>query len=165
MGTMSADTNSASPVNITTTPKVSSIPTIALQITRKSGDRFLDACAELQQCLHRTTNTGNGSQSKPLHEQIFEALTSERCSSHPMISQYLDQLLSSSLSEIEKKAATLLFHENDKSLKLGQFFTVLSEDKNKMLTRSGLQSLFRTILTSITLSLQTPDQLNENSEK
>jgi Ca2+-binding EF-hand superfamily protein len=42
---------------------------------------------------------------------------------------------------------------------------MLSVDKNKMLTRTGLLSLFRTILTSITLSLQTPDHLNENSEK
>ena len=162
---MSVDANNASSTDTSALSKASPIPTIALQITRKSGDRFLEACAELKQCLHRTNLESDPQHSKPLHEQIFDAMTSEHCSSHPMISQYLDQLLSSSLSEIEKKAATLLFHESDKSVKLGHLFTVLSVDKNKTLTRSGLLSLFRTILTSITLSLQTTDHLNENSEK
>ena len=77
--------------------------------------------------------------------------------------QYLEHLHSSSLSEVEKKAATLLFHESDKSAKLGHLFAALSADENKTLTRSGLISLFRTILTSITLTLQSSDHLKENS--
>lgn len=144
-------------------PQVPPIPSIALQITRINGDRFLEACAALKQCLnHRSTND---SANVPLHEQIFDALTSEECRSHPVISQYLEHLQSSSLSEIEKKAATLLFHESDKSVKLGHLFTVLSANKNKSLTRSSLISMFRTILTTITLSLQSSDNLIENSEK
>jgi hypothetical protein len=63
------------------------------------------------------------------------------------------------------KAATLLFHESDKSTKLGHLFTALSEDKDKTLSRTGLMSLFRTVLTAITASLQITDQLQENSEK
>jgi Ca2+-binding EF-hand superfamily protein len=142
----------------------SSIPSIALQITRKNGDRFLEACATLKECLDRP-NYDDERDSRQLHERVFTALLSQECSSHPMLSQFLERMQMSNLTAKEKKAATLLFHESDKSVKLGHFFTALSHNNEKQLARSGLLSLFRTILTAITLSLQMTDYMQDNSEK
>jgi Ca2+-binding EF-hand superfamily protein len=161
---MTTTADRESEVNTNTTTSRSSVPSIALQITRKTGDRFIEACEVLKDCVAiqfppSLDDTG----SQPLHERIFAAASTNQCRIHPLISQFLDRMQMSVLSDKEKRVGTLLFHESDKSVKLRYFFTVLSTDKDKILDRSGLMSLFRTILTAITSAIHSSDHRHENN--
>lgn len=126
-----------------TNPRNSPIPSITLQITKKDGERFLEACGELNTILQQQDLTG-----KPLHERLYDAVM---CGvSSPVITQFLDRI--KDLDENERKAATLIFHESDKTHKLRKFFDALG-DMNSNLDRNAAISLLRTILTSITACL------------
>jgi hypothetical protein len=130
----------------------SAVPSISLQITRKSGERFVEACEVLKGCL-ASPPSSEQEESAPLHERMFAALSANECRNHPFISSFLDRIQMSCLNEKEKKAAALLFNQCDKSAKLLHFFSVLSSQDDKSLNRSGLMSLFRTILTAITSAI------------
>ena len=123
----------------------SPVPSITLQITKKDGERFLEASEALSLSLSKLEDKSN----MPLHERLYSA--AQQCH-HPVITQFLDRV--SSLKESEVKAATLLFHESDKAAKLRQLFDVLSTTNDSRLNRDGAISLFRTVLLAISSCLQ-----------
>jgi hypothetical protein len=142
-------------------PSQSPVPSVALQITKKNGALFIEACEALNARLQQLT-TNDDFEGRPLHERLFMA--SQQCE-HPLMSQFLERIASAGLNEREIKGATLLFHESDKGAKLRCLFALLSEQDNKRLKRPGVVSLFRTVLTAISSVLQSPDQQHPSDKK
>ena len=134
------------------------VPSIALQITRKNGERFVEACEVLKVCLASSfPPSALDVESAPLFERVFAAISDKECRNHHFIASFLDRIQMSSLTDREKKAAALLFYDCDKSAKLLEIFTVLSTKNDKSLDRFGLISLFRTILTAITSAIHSSE--------
>ena len=166
----------------------SPVPSFTLQITKHDAEKFLQASRELQATLQRVDDTGaaehkntslssaavgssNGNapvlkQKQPLHELLFDAAL--QCE-HPLITAILEREAAFRIPEQEAKAAFLLFHESDKTAKLRHFFRVLSSsssspsggdnnNEDNKLDRSGVLSLFRSVLLSLSCCVHTPEQ-------
>ena len=93
---------------------------------------------------------------RPLHEMIFEA--AQQCV-HPMLRAFLDKMKASGSTNREIRAGIMVFHDMDMSSKLKLIFDVLGDEstngassgtgKEVTLTRSGVLSLFRSIIVAI----------------
>lgn len=133
------------------------VPSITLQITKRDGERFLEASNAVAAAFALTEK------SQPLHLRLFEAC--QKCK-HPLVRQFLER--TSHLNETEKHSAALLFHDSDKSTKLRELFGILSTTKENdnsdgpSLSRSNVTSLFRAMLLSITTCLHCYDSLQAN---
>jgi Ca2+-binding EF-hand superfamily protein len=141
----------ANPVTARTSP----LPSITLLITKRDGERFLEASHAVGAALVLAEHD----KSEPLHVRLFDAC--KKCK-HPLVVQFLERI--SRLTATEQNATALIFHDSDKSTKLRELFGILATSKNSQdnpdgptLSRSDVTSLFRSILMSITACLQCYD--------
>ena len=153
----------------------SPVPAFTLQISKKDGERIVEASEALKAQLSKISSGAAAAAIKSneiasgeaLHEQVYAA--AKQCD-HPLIAQFLERISAASLSEKEMKGATLLFDDSNKAAKLRQLFALLASSpgsaakkKEPLLDHTGAVSLFRTVLVAISSCLQTSEQQQPSS--
>ena len=132
----------------------SPVPSITIQVNKKDAEQFMRVsdviASELANGSVDDSSTvpqsGNIHSSTPLHEMLYKAASD--CNDEA-ITKYRNRLKASSLTPFECKASLVLFHKAEFNEKLKVFFEAFSSEGDE-LQETGLLSLFRTLLTSIT---------------
>ena len=134
----------------------SPVPSITIQVSKKDAEHFMKVSNAITTILLKGSvdvsstvphNEKKNPSASPLHEMMFKASNE---SNDEAISIYRNKLNASPLTQVERKASFVLFHISEFDEKLTALFEAFASPGQTDLPRSGLLSLFRTLLTTIT---------------